>query len=68
MIEDVLEGLHGVRPLRVAMGATTPIGEIFRRVLSIETVYFARPGRARRAAFCYSTVTSSSISRPSGFW
>jgi acetylornithine deacetylase/succinyl-diaminopimelate desuccinylase-like protein len=41
VIEDVLEGLYGVRPLRVAMGATIPIGDIFRRVLSIETVYFS---------------------------
>ena len=41
VIEDVLKGLYGVRPLRVAMGATIPIGDIFRRVLSIETVYFS---------------------------
>jgi len=41
VIEDVLDGLYGVRPLRVAMGATIPIGDIFRRVLSIETVFFS---------------------------
>ena len=40
-IEDVLEDLYGVRPLRVAMGATIPIGDIFRRVLGIETVFFS---------------------------
>jgi acetylornithine deacetylase/succinyl-diaminopimelate desuccinylase-like protein len=39
--EDVLEGLWGVRPLRVAMGATIPIGGIFRRTLGIETVFFS---------------------------
>jgi acetylornithine deacetylase/succinyl-diaminopimelate desuccinylase-like protein len=41
VIEDVLEGLYGVRPLRVAMGATIPIGDIFRRGLGIETVFFS---------------------------
>ncbi|HET6521892.1 MAG TPA: dipeptidase, partial [Geminicoccaceae bacterium] len=41
VIEDVLEGLYGVRPLRVAMGATIPIGDVFRRVLGIETVFFS---------------------------
>jgi acetylornithine deacetylase/succinyl-diaminopimelate desuccinylase-like protein len=39
--EDVIEGLYGVRPLRVAMGATIPIGGIFRRTLGIETVFFS---------------------------
>jgi acetylornithine deacetylase/succinyl-diaminopimelate desuccinylase-like protein len=41
VVEDVLEGLHGVRPLRVAMGATIPIGGGFRRTLGIETVFFS---------------------------
>jgi acetylornithine deacetylase/succinyl-diaminopimelate desuccinylase-like protein len=41
VVEDVLEGLCGVRPLRVAMGATIPIGGIFRRILGIETVFFS---------------------------
>ena len=41
IVEDVLEGLYGVRPLRVAMGATIPIGDIFRRTLGIETVIFS---------------------------
>jgi acetylornithine deacetylase/succinyl-diaminopimelate desuccinylase-like protein len=41
IVEDVLEGLYGVRPLRVAMGATIPIGGAFRRILGIETVFFS---------------------------
>jgi acetylornithine deacetylase/succinyl-diaminopimelate desuccinylase-like protein len=41
VIEDMLEGLCGVRPLRVAMGATIPISDIFRRRLGIETVLFS---------------------------
>jgi hypothetical protein len=39
--EDVLESLYDVRPLRVAMGATIPIGGIFRRTLGIDTVFFS---------------------------
>ena len=97
VIEDVLEGLYGVRPLRVAMGATIPIGDIFRRMLGdrdhllqllhrgrglpraqrvLPPAEFprrldrlgARSSRTRRASFRYSTVTSSSMNRPSGFW
>ena len=41
IVENVLEGLYGVRPLRVAMGATFPVGGIFRRTLGIETVFFS---------------------------
>jgi acetylornithine deacetylase/succinyl-diaminopimelate desuccinylase-like protein len=41
VVEDVLESLYGVRPLRVAMGATIPIGGIFRRTLGIDTVFFS---------------------------
>jgi acetylornithine deacetylase/succinyl-diaminopimelate desuccinylase-like protein len=41
VVEDVLEGLYGIRPLRVAMGATIPVGGIFRRTLGIETVFFS---------------------------
>jgi acetylornithine deacetylase/succinyl-diaminopimelate desuccinylase-like protein len=41
LVEDVLEGIYGTRPLRVAMGATIPIGGIFRRTLGIETVFFS---------------------------
>ncbi len=39
--EDVLEGVLGRRPVRVRMGATIPIGEIFKRVLGIDTVFFS---------------------------
>jgi acetylornithine deacetylase/succinyl-diaminopimelate desuccinylase-like protein len=39
--EDVLEDVLGRRPLRVRMGATIPIGEIFRRVLGIDTIFFS---------------------------
>jgi acetylornithine deacetylase/succinyl-diaminopimelate desuccinylase-like protein len=41
IVENVLEGLYGVRPVRVAMGATLPVGGIFRRTLGIETVFFS---------------------------
>jgi acetylornithine deacetylase/succinyl-diaminopimelate desuccinylase-like protein len=41
VVEDVLEGLYGLMPLRVAMGATIPIGGIFRRALGIETVFLS---------------------------
>ena len=39
--EDVLETVLGRRPVRVRMGATIPIGEIFKRVLGIDTVFFS---------------------------
>ncbi|MCP8939426.1 dipeptidase [Alsobacter sp. SYSU M60028] len=39
--EDVLESVLGRRPVRVRMGATIPIGEVFRRVLGIDTVFFS---------------------------
>ena len=39
--EDVLEEVLGRRPVRVRMGATIPIGDIFKRVLGIETVFFS---------------------------
>ena len=39
--EDVLEGVLGRRPVRVRMGATIPIGEMFHRVLGIDTVFFS---------------------------
>ncbi len=39
--EDVLEGVLGRRPVRVRMGATIPIGEVFKRVLGIDTVFFS---------------------------
>ena len=39
--EDILEEILGRRPVRVRMGATIPIGDIFRRVLGIHTVFFS---------------------------
>ncbi|MEI6572573.1 MAG: dipeptidase [Alphaproteobacteria bacterium] len=39
--EDVLESVLGQRPVRVRMGATIPIGDIFKRVLDIDTVFFS---------------------------
>ncbi len=39
--EDVLESVLDRRPVRVRMGATIPIGDIFRRVLDIDTVFFS---------------------------
>ncbi|WP_116133351.1 M20/M25/M40 family metallo-hydrolase [Tropicimonas sp. IMCC34043] len=41
LAEDVLEELLGQRPLRVAMGATIPIGAIFARHLGAGTVFFS---------------------------
>ena len=39
--EDVLEGIMGARPLRVAMGATIPIGTVFAEHLGVGTVFFS---------------------------
>jgi acetylornithine deacetylase/succinyl-diaminopimelate desuccinylase-like protein len=39
--ERVLEHLYGRPPLRVAMGATLPIAELFQRVLGLDTVFFS---------------------------
>ncbi|TNC61385.1 M20 family dipeptidase [Rubellimicrobium roseum] len=41
LAEDVLEELLGRRPLRVAMGATIPVGEVFARHLGAGTVFFS---------------------------
>lgn len=41
VIETVLEEVRGMRPLRVRMGSSIPIGGIFRAVLGIETVFFS---------------------------
>ena len=41
VVEDVLEEVRGVRPLRVRMGSSIPIGGIFRTGLGIETVYLS---------------------------
>ena len=39
--EDVLEELLGRRPLRVAMGATIPVGAVFKRQLGVATIFFS---------------------------
>ena len=39
--EDVLESVLGTRPVRVRMGATIPVGDIFREALGIDTVFFS---------------------------
>ncbi|MCB8838354.1 dipeptidase [Aurantimonas sp. VKM B-3413] len=39
--EDVLEGILGARPLRVAMGATIPIGAVFKEHLGAPLVFFS---------------------------
>jgi acetylornithine deacetylase/succinyl-diaminopimelate desuccinylase-like protein len=39
--EDVLAELLGARPLRVAMGATIPIGDVFKTHLGADTVFFS---------------------------
>ena len=41
VIEDVLTGLYGSAPLRVAMGATIPIGGVFQRQLGLDAVFFS---------------------------
>ena len=41
LAEDVLREVTGVAPIRVRMGATVPIGEIFKRVLGLDTVFFS---------------------------
>jgi acetylornithine deacetylase/succinyl-diaminopimelate desuccinylase-like protein len=40
-IEAILEELYGRPPLRVAMGATVPIGTVFREQLGAPTVFFS---------------------------
>ena len=39
--EAVLAEVAGCAPIRVRMGATVPIGEIFKRVLGLDTVFFS---------------------------
>lgn len=41
LAEDVLAELLGMRPLRVAMGATIPVGEVFKTHLIADTVFFS---------------------------
>ena len=39
--ERVLEQVYGKRALRVRMGSTLPVTELFKRVLGIDTVFFS---------------------------
>lgn len=39
--ELALEAVYGMRPLRVRMGGTLPVAEIFQRVMGLATVYFS---------------------------
>jgi acetylornithine deacetylase/succinyl-diaminopimelate desuccinylase-like protein len=39
--ETVLGELLGAEPLRVAMGATIPIGAIFKKYLGVDTIFFS---------------------------
>ena len=39
--EAILTEVLGQRPLRVAMGATIPIGEVFARNLGVGTIFFS---------------------------
>ena len=41
LAEQVLLDVTGVAPIRVRMGATVPIGEIFRSAMDIETIFFS---------------------------
>jgi acetylornithine deacetylase/succinyl-diaminopimelate desuccinylase-like protein len=41
LAETILEEITGKRPMRVRMGATIPIGDIFKRTLGIDTVFFS---------------------------
>ena len=41
LVEDVLEEVMGRRPLRVAMGATIPIGAVFQHHLGVGVVFFS---------------------------
>src|SRR5207249_8681230 len=39
--ERVLEQVYGKKPLRVRMGSTLPVSELFKRLLGIDTVFFS---------------------------
>src|SRR5438552_2926777 len=39
--ERVLEQVYGKEPLRVRMGSTLPVSELFKRLLGIDTVFFS---------------------------
>ena len=38
---DVLRSVYGQEPLKVRMGGTLPVSELFRRLLGIDTVFFS---------------------------
>lgn len=38
---DALRDVYGVEPLRVSMGGTVPISELFERHMNLETVFFS---------------------------
>jgi len=39
--ERVLEKVYGKKALRVRMGSTLPVSELFKRLLGIDTVFFS---------------------------
>ena len=39
--ERVLEQVYGKKALRVRMGSTLPVSELFKRILGIDTVFFS---------------------------
>jgi acetylornithine deacetylase/succinyl-diaminopimelate desuccinylase-like protein len=39
--DAALTAVYGVRPLRVSMGGTVPISELFKRHMGLETVFFS---------------------------
>ena len=39
--DDALNAVYGKRPLRVRMGGTVPIGELFQRHMDLSTVFFS---------------------------
>ncbi len=41
LAEEILAEVLGRTPMRVRMGATIPIGEMFKRVLGLDTVFFS---------------------------
>jgi acetylornithine deacetylase/succinyl-diaminopimelate desuccinylase-like protein len=39
--DEALSAVYGVRPLRVRMGGTVPISELFARHMGLDTVFFS---------------------------
>ena len=39
--ESALTAVYGVKPLVVRMGGTVPVSEVFKRVMSLDTVFFS---------------------------